>query len=237
MKEMMTKVIAFLTFEQLETKNQIAVRFQQLCTTFQCESASYNLISVRRELIYEYWYNHVINHFCALFMITVGVSGIIAGKLNFSAIVIAGLISFSGFYMFYYRFVFNHIIIPNLEILKQQFEHSNTSYPNKCKQSQLSNFTLVLIYYIQHITSEYSKPLSSSDEYAAVLNKLYGVDTGSLKKNIDLLLLPCKRKHLTERQKTELRNRFNEAASFYEQIDYKKGLQVLKQAEMKFFIE
>ena len=65
--------------------------------------------------------------------------------------------------------------------------------------------------------------------------KLYGVDSGSLKKNLELILIPVKRKNLTERRITELRNRFEETFKFMEELQFAAGIEELKKLEQRFF--
>ncbi len=64
---------------------------------------------------------------------------------------------------------------------------------------------------------------------------LFGVDSGSIKKNLEILLVGGKRKDLTERRKTEFKNRFNEAYTFFEKIGSVDGVLKLKKLEVQFF--
>ena len=73
--------------------------------------------------------------------------------------------------------------------------------------------------------------LQCNDQFTSVLMKLYGVDKGSLKKNLELIL--SKRKSLTSRQLTEIENRFAEAYQFFEELKYPKGIHILKDLEMR----
>ncbi len=51
--------------------------------------------------------------------------------------------------------------------------------------------------------------MQPNDQYAGILTKLYGVDRGSLKTNLELILGSSgKRNNLTDRKLTEIRNRF-----------------------------
>jgi len=70
---------------------------------------------------------------------------------------------------------------------------------------------------------------------ALSLMKLYGIDAGSIKKSLELLVISNKRKNLTERKKTELKNRFNEAYLFLEELGFMQGLMKLKELELNFF--
>jgi len=64
---------------------------------------------------------------------------------------------------------------------------------------------------------------------------LYGVDPGSMKKNLEIILGTVKRKNLTERKITELKNRFSETYDFLESIHFSTGIEKLKELESKFF--
>jgi len=61
------------------------------------------------------------------------------------------------------------------------------------------------------------------------------VDSGSLKKSLELILIPMKRKNLTERKITELRNRFEETFRFMEELQFAAGIEELKKLEQQFF--
>ncbi len=61
------------------------------------------------------------------------------------------------------------------------------------------------------------------------------MDSGSLKKSLELILIPMKRKNLTERKITELRNRFEETFRFMEELQFAAGIEELKKLEQQFF--
>lgn len=65
--------------------------------------------------------------------------------------------------------------------------------------------------------------------------KLYGVDPGSMKKNLELVLGTGKRKNMTDRKITEIRNRLNETYDFLEALQFSAGIEKLKELETKFF--
>ena len=76
--------------------------------------------------------------------------------------------------------------------------------------------------------------LQPNDQYAGILIRLYGVDQGSLKKNLELIFSnAAKRKSLTDRKITEIRNRFSEAYNFFEEMNFPEGISILKQLESK----
>ena len=202
MKEMMKRALSFITFEQLITKSQIAVRFEHLRNVQQQQSITLELIAARHKVIYEYWYNHVLKHFCFILLVATIITHLAISKINFPAFAIAGLMSYLIMYMFYYKFTFNYTILPGIEMIKEEYEQSLSEEIRKCKKAQYPNFTLLLI---DHVRNEISAmPSALCDEKSAIiLTQLYGVDTGSMKKNLEVLLMKNKRKHFTERKKTE----------------------------------
>lgn len=103
----------------------------------------------------------------------------------------------------------------------------------KCRQAQLSNLALTLVYYTLAKLAGINK-IEGNDQTANLLLKLFGVDRGSLRTNLELIAgTGGKRKNLTERRRTEIRNRFEEAIQFFEEVHSLKGIQLLKELETK----
>jgi hypothetical protein len=78
-------------------------------------------------------------------------------------------------------------------------------------------------------------PLSCDDKSANLLIKIYGVDPGSMKKNLELIVGTDKRKNMSDRKKTELQNRFAETYDYLEALEFNAGIERLKELEAKFF--
>ena len=72
-------------------------------------------------------------------------------------------------------------------MIKENLEAQQNEKLEKCRQAQLSNFALSLIFYVFDKTSTINS-LQCNDQFAGLLMKLYGVDTGSMKKNLALIL-------------------------------------------------
>jgi len=103
----------------------------------------------------------------------------------------------------------------------------------KCRQAQLSNLALTLIYYA-FAKAASNNAVESNNHTANLLLKLYGVDRGSLRMNLELIAgSSSKRKNLGERKFTEIRNRFEEAKDFCKEMDFQKGVLLLRDLEMK----
>jgi len=137
-------------------------------------------------------------------------------------------------FLFHYWPGFHNNFLPYLETVQQTFENNQLEQQEKCRQAQLSNFSLALFFYVISKINSFKSP-QCNDQTSAYLIKLYGVDAGSLKKNLELILVPAKRKNMTERKITELRNRFNETISYMEEIQFAAGIEELKKLEHNFF--
>jgi hypothetical protein len=113
------------------------------------------------------------------------------------------------------------------ELVKEQQEAIK-----KCRQTQLSNFALTLVYYVLAELAGI-KSVDSTEETAHLLQKLYGVDPGSIRANLELICgTGSKRKGLTERKITETRNRFAEATQFFKEMKCADGIKILNRLEM-----
>jgi hypothetical protein len=120
--------------------------------------------------------------------------------------------------------------LPRLETVKEAYERKQIEHLEKCRQAQLSNFALALVFYVFDKTCGINT-LQCNDQSARLLMKLYGVDAGSLKKNLELII--GKRKKLSGRKITEVQNRFNEAYKFFEKLKFVDGVRLLEELETK----
>lgn len=90
---MMKRAIAFITFEQLVTKSQIELKYQQFCDAHQQQNNVLGLIAARHKFIYEFWYNHVI-HFCFMLLVASSITHLAISKISIPAVAMAGLLFF-----------------------------------------------------------------------------------------------------------------------------------------------
>jgi hypothetical protein len=119
-----------------------------------------------------------------------------------------------------------------IALQKEKIEQQQEAI-KKCRQAQLSNFALTLIY-CAFVKAAGNNSLESNNHTANLLLKLYGVDRGSLRTNLELIAgSSSKRKNLGERKCTELRNRFEEAKNFFKEMDFPKGVTFLVDLEIK----
>lgn len=194
--------------------------------------------ATKHKLISNYWFTYVVRHFSVLLGLSVLTALMINGGFNqfnlfLLGLITSSLISYPILYLFHYRPYFNSIFLPRLEVFKEVYERKQLEHLEKCKQAQLSNLSLALIFYVFDKTSGINT-LKCADQDAGLLMKLYGVDKGSLKKNLELIL--GKKQKLQPRKYTEIQNRFNEAYTFFEELEFPKGVQLLKELEAKFHV-
>lgn len=100
----------------------------------------------------------------------------------------------------------------------------------KCRKAQLHTFSLVLIFY-SFDKSTGINSLQCNDRIAALLTKLFGKDPGGIKDCLQMIF--GKKQELTPRLRTEIQNRFNEAYSVFDDLDFKEGIKILQGLEQK----
>jgi hypothetical protein len=104
----------------------------------------------------------------------------------------------------------------------------------KCKKAQLSNLALVLIYHVFEKRKTALPDLPCTKETASLLMQFFGVDTGSIYENLKLTKgTSGSYKNMKPRRQTEIKNSFEEAYRFFEQMSFEEGTQLLKNLEMK----
>ncbi len=235
MKEMIKKALVFVTFDQLSTKSQIELRYQHLSNACQLQNITVGLITARHKIIHEYWYNHVL-HFCFILFVATITTHFAISRICLPAVAIAGILSYSILYVCNYQFIFSSILLRNINIVEEDCKQKAGEEMKKCRKAQYSNLALVLIDKVNTQINGMAS-LSCDDKSALMLTELYGVDSGSMKKNLELLSIRSKRKHFSERNKTEYKNCFNEAYGYFEKRQCLKGIKKVKELEMDFFVE
>ncbi len=237
MKDLMSGVKSFITFDFPLDVVYIRAKFTSTHSTHQNAIAAWSTNSTKQKVMAAYWTKDVLVHFAFVFGLPALLMFFTPAYFNFEfipAVFVAGLVTFPVMFLFHYWPGFHNRFLPYLETVKETFEKSQLEQMEKCRQSQLSNFSLALFFLVISKIN-FLKPLQCNDHSSALLKKLYGVDQGSLKKNLELILIPVKRKNLTERKITELRNRFEETFKFMEELQFSAGIEELKKVEQQFF--
>lgn len=235
MKDLVNKMKSFLVFDFPLQVEYIKSDFAAIHNKSLKELPEWSTTATRQRLISKYWFTYVAGHFAVMFGIPVCMIYLAKGfeqlDLFLLSVLIAGLLSYPVLYLFHYRPYFSSLFLPRLEMVKEAFECKQKEQLEKCRQAQLSNFALSLVFYVFDKTSKLNS-LQCNDQTAGLLMKLYGVDKGSIKKNLELILGKKRGIHL--RKSTEIRKRFEEAYTFFEELHFEEGIRLLKELEMKF---
>lgn len=239
MKDLMKKVMSFMTFDFPLQATNISIKFTETHQKHQLEFPEWSTAATRQKLVTSYWSTDVIGHFSALFGVPAGILFIVKGgfyqpDLYLVNIFIACPIVYLALYIFQYRSEFNSTYLPRLETVKEAYEKKQIEQFEKCRQAQLSNFSLALFFFVLTKTNSIN-PISCDDHSANLLKKLYGVDSGSMKMNLELILGTAKRKNMSDRKITELRNRFAETYNYLEALQFSAGIERLRELEATFF--
>jgi len=236
MKDTVKKMQSFVTFELPLHRDYITQQFSTTQEQFQNVVPGWSTSATRQKMIARYWFTYVPGHFALLLGIPFLLTMLFFRdfQLNYLAsLFLAGGLSFIVMYLFQYRPCFGNTFLPQLETVKETFEKKSMEQLEKCRKAQLSNPALCLIYYVFDQVTE-MKALQPNDQFAGILMKLYGVDRGSIKNNLELLFgNGAKRRNLTDRKRTEIQNRFAEAYKFFEELNYPQGSNLLEKLEIK----
>jgi hypothetical protein len=237
MKGFVRKIISLLLFDLPLQPVFISEQFNQVHTTSGDQLPGWSTNATRQQLIYRFWFNQVAGHFALLLGLSaLAVLLIRGGNELYSWLIglaFTGMVSFMVLCLFLYRPLFAALFLPRLETVKETYERKQHDHLEKCRKAQMSNFALTLVAYVLYKIADLST-LQCNDRSAGMIAKLYGVDPGSTKKNLVLIL--GKRQPLIGRKATEIRNQFEEAYSFLEAIDCKEGLIHARKIEQKLLV-
>ncbi len=117
-----------------------------------------------------------------------------------------------------------------LEIRQSELEKTYEEEVH-CRKSQLSNFSVVLVFYALDKV-EGLNFLQCNNKSAALLTKLFGKDQADLLKKLQLIY--GKKKKLNPKALTILHNQFVEAYTILEELKFSKAIRVLMELEKRF---
>lgn len=235
MRDLIKRAKSFITFDFPLQIAYISTQFSNTHRKLQTEMPGWSTTATRQKLISHYWFTHVAAHFSIMLGLPALMIFLIQGfgqsTFYLFSVLIAGLLAYPVLYLFHYRPYFSSIFLPRLETIKETYERKQIEQLEKCRQAQLSNFALALVFYVFDKCAAINT-LQCNDRSAELLMKLYGVDPGSLKKS--LAIIYGKKDKLTDRRLTEIKNRFEEAITFFEEIKFPEGVKRLNELEQKF---
>lgn len=234
----MCSVKSLIIFDFPLQAEYISEQFANTHQRLQTEQPGWSTLATRQKLIAQYWFSYVLQHFSILIGIPLLLvflfNSIVHSEFYILSLLIAGFLSYPIMYIFHYRKNFSSLFLPRLETVKEAYERRQIQNLEKCRQAQLSNFSLTLFFYVLALMNR-MESLKCDDYSANLLMRLYGVDQGSMKKNLELIMATSKRKNLSSRKITEIKNRFNETYEFLEELQFPAAIQKLREIESKFF--
>lgn len=188
-----------------------------------------------RQLISDYWTN-ILRHY--LLMLGIGMlitllfldqQSIFNGML-FSVLALTGFLVYLPLYFIVYRPIFFQEFLPRLAAARAEFEGKERLHAEKCKQAQMSNTALAIIFYVFTKTSEI--PLNKVDmQLGNQLMTLFGSNPDSLQKA--LKLITCKGPAIGPHKQTELEKSFEEARCFFGKLKFSRGLEIVDHLERR----
>lgn len=240
MKDLIKRVIPFITFDFPLQAEYIKAQFAITHSKHQVDMPEWSTTATRQKMISRYWYVHVLIHFTVIFgLALIGClfyNCLSQPKFYLLGLFISIMVGYPILYLFHYRPHFNSTFLPRLETVKEIYEFKQKEHFEKCRKAQLRNPTLILIHYVLDKTSGMNA-IEGNDKFTNLLMKLYGVDPGSLKNNINMLLgSSINKSGLKARGQTEISNRFSEARDFFHELNFLKGIEILDKLEARFFI-
>ncbi|WP_298707377.1 hypothetical protein [Chitinophaga sp.] len=196
---------------------------------------SWPIAATRRKLINDFWF-WALFHYAALVATCGTVFMAILASFNFSyllTVLVVGILLYLPLYVLLYRPAFTSDFLPKLETVIAEFEGNQRIWAEKCKREQLSTRGLVLLYYILDKCAEINY-LTPNDKSASLLLKIFGVSQKGLKNELDLLFKKEKRVKIEQRKQTEIAKSFEEVYTIFEEMQFPKGVQMLKELEIRF---
>lgn len=234
MKEILTRLQTFITFDLPLRNNYVHETFIATHQNYHNTHQNWCISATRKKVISKYWFRHVLMHFCAFFLLAIIITLPFNNNLNpsyFTVCFTVGLFTFVVLIAWFYWPVFYRDFLPILDTVIATYEGKEQEMLNKCKQAQLSNFTLALIFYALSKKNG-ATPLFPDDHHAQLLTKLFGVDRDSMKKNLVLILNDVK--DLSSRKLTVIHDCFEEAYDFFETLQLPECIHILQHLKEKF---
>ncbi len=226
---------SFILFEQPFNFVYLTLHFRRTHEKHQEHFESWPIAATRRKVINDFWF-WALFHYAALVTICGVIFMAVLVSFSFSyllTVLVVGILLYLPLYVLLYRPAFTSDFLPKLETVIAEFEGNQRAWAEKCKQEQLSTRGLVLLYYILDKCAEINY-LTPSDKSASLLLKIFGVSQKGLKNELDLLFKKEKRAKIEQRKQTEIAKSFEEVYALLEEMQFPKGVQMLKELEIRF---
>jgi hypothetical protein len=162
-----------MTFDLPLETGYIATVFTEIHAQHQKEIPQWSTNVTRQKMIAQYWFSHVFQHFLLMLIFPVMVTILLYRHFSPAYLVIillTGIFSFLVLLLFNYWPDFSSHFLPKLETAKESYERKQLEHLEKCRQLQLSNLALALVFYVFYKIISINS-LQSSDPYAGLLVK------------------------------------------------------------------
>ncbi|NLR56945.1 hypothetical protein HGH93_02455 [Chitinophaga polysaccharea] len=228
---------SFATFDLPVNYNYIYTKFRQTHEDYGSVYTFWPTAASRYKLISGYWEN-ALRHYLllvavsSLFVVITNSPSIFWNSIQLSMLLIMATLAYIPIYHFVYRPTFNNDFLPKLETAIIAYEGKEQAWLDKCKQDQLSNRALVLLFYVLEKTSKLSF-LSPTDRCADQLHQIFGVSPKGMKNELELIFKNDKLVKPDSRHYFEVFKSFGEAYDLLESIEFNEGVQHLKELELR----
>ncbi|TXJ27602.1 MAG: hypothetical protein E6Q24_07140 [Chitinophagaceae bacterium] len=236
MKDIVSKVKSFVTFELPVQPAYVHAKFASLHERFQTEDPNWSTAATKQKLISAYWLRSVPIHFLGILTISL-IALSIVGEMQVTDKLIANLFVASVscylvLLVFHYTPEFMHNYLPQVENATAIYEERQNENMLKCRQAQLPNFSLTLLFFV-FAQINGIEILHNDEKVSKLLMKIYGIDPGSIKKNLDMLISPRSLSKVSNRKMTEIRNCFNDVYQVFEELHLEDAVDYLKRLESR----
>jgi hypothetical protein len=234
MREKLSKWMSFITFDFPIRNECIRGLFISTQANYQRVSPHWSFNATRRKVIAAFWFKQVFGHFSVILAI-----GVLFALIQFGGnwhpllmpLFLAGIISFIAITAFSYWPIYFADFLPQLDtiIAEEQKAKEAEEEIKKCKRTQFSIPSLVIIYYVYTQVGKMSL-LPVNDQSAGLLNNIYGADKDKLKQNLSRLYKPSQ---LSPKERAEFQKGIENARTVFEALNSQAALKILDQLELK----
>lgn len=236
MKDLLKRLKSFFTLDLLVDYDDLILRFRQTHQQRRGYISNWPTEATYWYLISDYWEN-VLKHYLAMLAVSIILINLFSFSreqftiINLFILVLTGFMIYFPVYFMIYRPTFNREFVPRLTAVMAEFEGKERLNLEKCKQAQMSNTALSIVFYVLARTSGIQ--LKKIDtQFGGLLMNLFGSSPDSLQKA--LKLISCKVTSLTPHKQTELEKSLEEARTFFTELEFPQGLEIIGHLERKF---
>ena len=234
MKDLMKKAISFVAFDITVDKETLRTKFAGVHTKQREKFEGWTTSGTQAYITTQYWRKDVAWHFACIIILSATIVFIFSGYQEPDSFMLA-LFSIGPFvylllYLLPYRYIFSFAFSPAVQSAKNLYEPIKTKEPTLAKQAQFSTFTLVLICYVFDKSSKMNA-LQCNRKFAIQLTKVFGLSLKGVSTALKFIYVMDK--GVKPRKITEVRQDFENAYSFFEEMNFAEATAILLALEQK----